>query len=64
MGVAELAAIVNETLDLAQIRPVDNDKLPLGQLVPAICLASNLQNYVVSTHVDLNARQDVPIVVG
>jgi hypothetical protein len=63
-NVAELAAIVNETLDLAQIRPVDNDKLPLGQLVPAICLASNLQNYVVSTHVDLNARQDVPIVVG
>ena len=63
-NVAELAAIVNETLDLAQIRPVDNDKVPLGQLVPPICLASNLQNYVVSTHIDPNARQDVPIVVG
>jgi hypothetical protein len=63
-NIAELSAIVNETLDLAQIRPVDNDKVQLGQLVPPICLASNLQNYVVSTHIDKNSRQDVPIVVG
>ncbi len=60
---AELAAIVNETLDLAQIRPVDSDLVALGQLVPPICVASNVNNYVVSTNIGPNARQDVPIVV-
>jgi hypothetical protein len=59
----ELQAIVTETMDLALIRPVDNDKVALGQLIPAICLASNLQNQVVSTVIGPNARQNVPIVV-
>lgn len=60
---AELAAIVSETLDLAQIRPVDSDLVSLGQLVPPICVASNLNGYVVSTNIGPGARQDVPIVV-
>jgi hypothetical protein len=59
----ELAAIVNETLDLAQIRPVDSDLVSLGQLVPPICVASNVNDYVVSTNIGPNARQNVPIVV-
>jgi len=59
----ELRAIVTETMDLALIRPVDNDKVALGQLIPAICLASNPQNQVVSTVIGPNARQTVPIVV-
>ena len=62
-NLAELGAIVNETLDLAQIRPVDSDLVALGQLVPPICLASNPLNLVVSTSIGPNARQDVPIVV-
>ena len=62
-NLAELGAIVNETLDLAQIRPVDSDLVALGQLVPPICLASNPLNLVVSTNIGPNARQDVPIVV-
>ena len=62
-NLAELRAIVNETLDLAQIRPVDSDLVALGQLVPPICLASNPLNLVVSTSIGPNARQDVPIVV-
>jgi hypothetical protein len=60
---AELAAIVNETLDLARIRPVDSDLVALGQLVPPICIASNINNYVVSTNIGPEARQNVPIVV-
>jgi hypothetical protein len=66
---AELAAIVTETLDLAQIRPVDSDLVALGQLVPALVVASNpqssptIQTVVVSTNIGPNARQDVPIVV-
>jgi hypothetical protein len=62
-SLTELQTIVNETLDLAQIRPVDSDLVALGQLVPPICLASNPQNLVVSTNIGPNARQDVPIVV-
>ncbi len=62
-SLAELQAIVMDTLDLAQIRPVDSDLVGLGQLVPPICLASNPQNLVVSTNIGPNARQDVPIVV-
>ena len=66
---AELAAIVSDTLDLAQIRPVDSDLVSLGQLVPPMVVASNpqvpvtAQTVVVSTNIGPNARQDVPIVV-
>jgi hypothetical protein len=35
----------------------------LGQLVPAICLAANSRNLVVSTDIGPNARENVPIVV-
>jgi hypothetical protein len=59
----ELQAIVSETIDLALIRPVDNDLVALGQLVPAICLAANSRNLVVSTDIGPNARENVPIVV-
>jgi hypothetical protein len=62
-NMAELAAVVTETLDLAVIRPVDSDLVALGQLVPPICVASNLQNYVVSTNIKPESRQDVPIVL-
>jgi hypothetical protein len=40
---------LNETLDLAKIRAVDCDLLPLGQLLPAIYLAANPANETVST---------------
>ena len=66
---AELAAIVSDTLDLAQIRPVDSDLVSLGQLVPPLVVASNpqssptIQTVVVSTNIGPEARQDVPIVV-
>jgi hypothetical protein len=62
-NLAELAAIVTETMDLALIRPVDSDRVGLGQLVPPICLASNSTNRVVSTNIGPEARENVPIVV-
>jgi hypothetical protein len=48
-NLAELSAIVNETIDLAGVRAVDSDMLQLGQLTPAICLAMNPENKTVST---------------
>jgi hypothetical protein len=48
-NLAELSAIVNETIDLAGVRAVDSDMLQLGQLTPAICLAMNSENKTVST---------------
>jgi hypothetical protein len=62
-NLAELAAIVSETMDLALIRPVDSDRVGLGQLVPPICLASNSTNRIVSTNIGPEARENVPIVV-
>jgi hypothetical protein len=44
---------VNETLDLAKIRAVDGELLPLGQLLPAVYLAANPRRETVST--DLRA---------
>jgi hypothetical protein len=44
---------LNETLDLAKLRAVDGELLPLGQLLPAIYLASNPRRDTVST--DLRA---------
>jgi hypothetical protein len=54
-SVDELSAIVNETIDLAAIRPVDNDMVSLGQLTPAACLAFNPENKTVSTQFPLQA---------
>jgi hypothetical protein len=62
-GLTELQAIVTDTMDVAQIRPVDSDLVALGQLVPAICLASNSLNQVVSTNIGPNAIQLPPIVI-
>ena len=58
----ELHSIVNETMDLARSRPVDNDMLALGQLDPPIVVASNSQNNVVSTNFGPEARQGPPVV--
>lgn len=44
---------LNETLDLAKIRAVDSELLPLGQLLPAIYLAANPLRETVAT--DLRA---------
>ena len=44
---------LNETLDLAKVRAVDGELLPLGQLLPAIYLAANPRRDTVST--DLRA---------
>jgi hypothetical protein len=41
---------LNETLDLAKMRAVDGDLLPLGQLLPAIYLAANPSKDTVSTN--------------
>jgi len=60
----ELAAIVNETMDLALIRPVDSELVGLGQLVPAICLAANKENQVVCSNIGPGSVENVPIVVG
>lgn len=62
-GLTELQAIVTDTMDLAQIRPVDSDWVALGQLVPAICLASNSLNQVVSTNIGPDAIQFPPTVI-
>ncbi len=62
-GLTELQAILTDTMDLAQIRPVDNDMVALGQLVRAICLASNSRDQVVSTNTGPNAIQFPPIVI-
>jgi hypothetical protein len=59
---AELQTIVNETMDLALSRPVDNDMLALGQLDPPICLASNSENNIVSTNIGPNSRQGPPLI--
>jgi hypothetical protein len=40
---------LNETLDLAKIRAVDGELLPLGQVLPAIYLAANPRSDTVST---------------
>jgi hypothetical protein len=56
----ELHSIVNETMDLARSRPVDNDMLALGQLDPPIVVASNSQNNVVSTIFGPTALQGPP----
>jgi hypothetical protein len=58
--VDEFTAIVNETMDLAVARPVDNDLVALGGLVPPIALASNSQNNIVSTKLGPEARQGPP----
>jgi hypothetical protein len=58
--VDEFTAIVNETMDLAVSRPVDNDIVALGGLVPPIALASNSQNNIVSTKLGPDARQGPP----
>jgi hypothetical protein len=60
----ELQAIVNETMDLALIRPVDSELVGLGQLVPAICLAANKENQVVCSNIGPGSVENVPIVVG
>jgi hypothetical protein len=57
---AEFTAIINETMDLALARPVDNDLVALGQLVPPIVLASNSENNIVSTKLGPDARQGPP----
>jgi hypothetical protein len=59
---AELYTIVNETMDLAQSRPVDNDMLALGQLDPPIVLASNPENNIVSTTIGPESRQGPPLI--
>jgi hypothetical protein len=41
---------LNETFDLARIRAVDSDLLPLGQVLPVIYMASNPSNETVSTN--------------
>jgi hypothetical protein len=46
---ATLLDILNETLDMAKLRAVDGELLPLGQLLPAIYLASNPARDTVST---------------
>ena len=61
---AELAAIVNETIDLAGVRPVDADRVSLGQLTPAICLAANLENKTVSTTFPPQVMRGRPVVTG
>ena len=54
-----LIAILNETLDLAQIRAVDGDVLgPLAQVLPAIVLATNSANDTVSTDFSYSRRMD------
>jgi hypothetical protein len=40
---------LNETLDLAKMRAVDGELVPMGQLLPAIYLATNPSNDAVST---------------
>ena len=47
---ASLLDTLNETLDLAKVRAVDGELLPLGQLLPAIYLAANLNQDTVSTN--------------
>lgn len=61
-NLTELQATVNETMDLARSRPVDNDMVALGQLDPPIVVASNSQNNVVSTTFGPDARQGPPII--
>lgn len=61
--VDELSAIINETIDLASIRPVDHDTVSLGQLVPAACLAFNPENKTVSTQFPLEAVFPPPRVI-
>jgi hypothetical protein len=58
----ELHSIINETMDLARSRPVDNDMLALGQLDPPILVASNSQNNVVSTNLGPDARRGQPVI--
>jgi hypothetical protein len=60
----ELEAIVNETIDLARIRPVDSDMISLGQLTPAVVLAANTQNKTVSTLFPASSLEIPPIIVG
>jgi hypothetical protein len=45
----DLLGAVNETLDLAHIRTVEPRHLPLGQMLPAVYLASNAEGYAAST---------------
>jgi hypothetical protein len=60
----ELEAIVNETIDLARIRPVDSDVISLGQLMPAVMLAANTQHKTVSTLFPPSSLEIPPIIVG
>ncbi|HXU01335.1 MAG TPA: hypothetical protein VN903_10100, partial [Polyangia bacterium] len=60
----ELEAIVNETIDLARIRPVDSDQIALGQLMPAVVLAANTQNKTISTLFPNSTLEIPPIIVG
>jgi hypothetical protein len=61
---AEIEAIVNETIDLARIRPVDSDMVSLGALMPAVLLAANTQNKTVSTLIPKTSLEIPPIIVG
>ena len=60
----EIEAIVNETIDLARIRPVDSDSLALGQLTPAVVLAANNQGKTISTQFPKSVLEIPPIIVG
>jgi hypothetical protein len=55
----DLLATLNETMDLAKIRAVEPEQLNLGQLLPAILLAENLQNMTAST--SLTRRSGPPV---
>jgi hypothetical protein len=59
---ASLLDTLNETLDLAKVRAVDGELLPLGQLLPAIYLAANLRQDTVST--DLRGVLQHPEAIG
>ena len=60
----EIEAIVNETIDLARIRPVDSDMISIGQLMPAVLLAANTQNKTISTLIPKSSLEIPPIIVG
>jgi hypothetical protein len=57
----QLLATVDETMDLAQIRVVEPQDLPLGQALPAIYLSHNVDNIMVSTDFPELAKD--PIIV-
>ena len=49
--IGTFANILNETADLAKVRAVDLELLPaLGQLLPAVYLATDLEDNTISTN--------------